>query len=411
MPEETLNVLITVMSEGELHVPRLGPVVAAPGFRLVAAMNPFDAVGTARISAAIHDRTCRIAMGYQSASAEARVVERQAPPVPASWRERAVELVRAHPGPPRRPDRVLGARRHRRDPVGVGPGRPARVSTWRTGTSGWTPRSSRCPGASGSPSPRPASRTTSSASCTSGSSARRRPRRRPVTRPAAVMPRGERRPATCGQPRPAEPPARPVPAVGGTCGPRPARRVRRRLAGGRRGGRAGLGGGAGGRRRRDAADARRHGQRDRRAAPRRCAAARGADPARRRARRSGPALGRLEAAAGARRPRWRPRRRPVPGADRRRAGDRSLAGTRRAGRPGLGTPGAGPVPRRRRVRVDDRRAAGRLGARGGGVRLAGARRLRGPQLRAGRAGPPAAHLVRAGRRPWSTTCWPCAGTA
>ena len=50
IPEETLNVLITVMSEAELHVPRLGRVVAAPGFRLVAAMNPFDAVGTARIS-------------------------------------------------------------------------------------------------------------------------------------------------------------------------------------------------------------------------------------------------------------------------------------------------------------------------------------------------------------------------
>jgi len=52
IPEETLNVLITVMSEAELHVPRLGRVPAAPGFRLVAAMNPFDAVGTARISSA-----------------------------------------------------------------------------------------------------------------------------------------------------------------------------------------------------------------------------------------------------------------------------------------------------------------------------------------------------------------------
>jgi DNA polymerase III delta prime subunit len=48
IPEETLNVLITVMSEQELNVPRLGRVACAPGFRLVAAMNPFDAVGTAR---------------------------------------------------------------------------------------------------------------------------------------------------------------------------------------------------------------------------------------------------------------------------------------------------------------------------------------------------------------------------
>ena len=62
IPEETLNVLVTVMSERELHVPRLGHVTAAPGFRLVAAMNPFDAVGTARISGAVYDRVCRLAI-------------------------------------------------------------------------------------------------------------------------------------------------------------------------------------------------------------------------------------------------------------------------------------------------------------------------------------------------------------
>jgi MoxR-like ATPase len=74
VPEETLNTLITVMSEGELHVPRLGRVAAAEGFRLVAAMNPFDAVGTARISSAVYDRTCRLVVGYQSATEEARIV-------------------------------------------------------------------------------------------------------------------------------------------------------------------------------------------------------------------------------------------------------------------------------------------------------------------------------------------------
>jgi MoxR-like ATPase len=75
VPEETLNVLITVMSEGELHVPRLGRVAAQDGFRMVAAMNPFDAVGTARIAAAVYDRCCRLAMGYQSAEEEARIVQ------------------------------------------------------------------------------------------------------------------------------------------------------------------------------------------------------------------------------------------------------------------------------------------------------------------------------------------------
>ncbi|MDQ1425199.1 MAG: MoxR-like ATPase, partial [Acidimicrobiaceae bacterium] len=68
IPEETLNVLITVMSEAELHVPRLGRIPAAPGFRLVAAMNPFDAVGTARISSAVYDRTCRLLIDYQTAA-------------------------------------------------------------------------------------------------------------------------------------------------------------------------------------------------------------------------------------------------------------------------------------------------------------------------------------------------------
>ncbi len=79
IPEETLNVLITVMSEGEVHVPRLGRVVAADGFRLVAAMNPFDAVGTARIASAVYDRCCRVAVGYQDLDDEVLIVGRAAP--------------------------------------------------------------------------------------------------------------------------------------------------------------------------------------------------------------------------------------------------------------------------------------------------------------------------------------------
>ena len=66
VPEETVNLLITVMSEGELTLPRLGRIEAAEGFRLVAAMNPFDNIGTARVSGAVYDRMCRIAMGYQT---------------------------------------------------------------------------------------------------------------------------------------------------------------------------------------------------------------------------------------------------------------------------------------------------------------------------------------------------------
>lgn len=95
IPEETLNVLITVMSEGELNVPRLGRVAAADGFRLVAAMNPFDAVGTARISGAVYDRVCRVAMSYQSAADELAIVQRNvAGGVDTAWLEKAVSVVR-----------------------------------------------------------------------------------------------------------------------------------------------------------------------------------------------------------------------------------------------------------------------------------------------------------------------------
>ena len=97
VPEETLNVLITVMSERELHVPRFGRVEAAPGFRLVAAMNPFDAVGTARISGAVYDRVCRVAVGYQSAGQEVTIVERNVPDLADDprWTGAVVDLVRA----------------------------------------------------------------------------------------------------------------------------------------------------------------------------------------------------------------------------------------------------------------------------------------------------------------------------
>jgi len=95
-PEETLNVLITVMSEGELHVPRLGRIAAAPGFRLVAAMNPFDAIGTARISGAVYDRVCRLAVDYQSATDEHQITLRESgrTDLDNDWVAKVVELVR-----------------------------------------------------------------------------------------------------------------------------------------------------------------------------------------------------------------------------------------------------------------------------------------------------------------------------
>ena len=93
VPEETLNVLVGALAEGEIHVPRLGRIRSKPSFRLIAAMNPFDAVGTARVSQAIADRMSRIAIGYQDAPGERAIVEREASaegPLVAS----AVELTR-----------------------------------------------------------------------------------------------------------------------------------------------------------------------------------------------------------------------------------------------------------------------------------------------------------------------------
>ncbi|MCW2695612.1 MAG: putative MoxR-like ATPase [Modestobacter sp.] len=99
VPEETMNVLLGVLSEREMHVPRFGRVAARPTFRLVAAMNPFDAVGTARITPALYDRSCRVAMGYQDEDAERAVVgTATGGPVDLVARAvRAVRITRDHP--------------------------------------------------------------------------------------------------------------------------------------------------------------------------------------------------------------------------------------------------------------------------------------------------------------------------
>jgi MoxR-like ATPase len=98
IPEETLNVLITVLTEGEITVPRFGHVRAAAGFRLIAAMNPFDAVGTARVAQAIADRMCRVVLGYQDAAGERAIVAAVtgAPPELIGLAVRLVRATREH---------------------------------------------------------------------------------------------------------------------------------------------------------------------------------------------------------------------------------------------------------------------------------------------------------------------------
>ena len=78
-PEDTVNTLLTAMAERQIAVPTAGLVRAAPTFRVVASMNPYDNVGTTRLSTSVHDRICRLAIGYQDAAAERGIVALRAP--------------------------------------------------------------------------------------------------------------------------------------------------------------------------------------------------------------------------------------------------------------------------------------------------------------------------------------------
>jgi MoxR-like ATPase len=78
-PVDTLNTLLTAMSEREVEVPRVGRVVAQPTFRLIASMNPYDNVGTTRLSSSVHDRLCRLSVTYQDDEAERGIVALRAP--------------------------------------------------------------------------------------------------------------------------------------------------------------------------------------------------------------------------------------------------------------------------------------------------------------------------------------------
>ena len=73
-PEDTLNTLLAAMAEREVALPRVGTVTAVATFRVLASMNPYDNVGTARISASVYDRWCRLALNYQPAEEEEAIV-------------------------------------------------------------------------------------------------------------------------------------------------------------------------------------------------------------------------------------------------------------------------------------------------------------------------------------------------
>jgi MoxR-like ATPase len=78
-PEDTLNTLLTAMAERRIAVPRAGEVVARDTFRVIASMNPYDNIGTTRLSTSVHDRLCRLAITYQDAAAERGIIALRAP--------------------------------------------------------------------------------------------------------------------------------------------------------------------------------------------------------------------------------------------------------------------------------------------------------------------------------------------
>ena len=151
-------------------------------------MNPFDAVGTARIAAAVYDRCCRLAMGYQDAGEEAadRRCGRAATPPRRSGRARSLAAVamvrdsRAHP------DVRTGSSVRGRDRLRAGRPRAGRrcAGAERPGPRGHPRRRAARPVRAGSGCGRAASRTARGGrrpSCGGGTSARpgRRGRRRP----------------------------------------------------------------------------------------------------------------------------------------------------------------------------------------------------------------------------------------
>ena len=78
-PEDTLNTLLTAMAERRIAVPRAGEVIAKDTFRVIASMNPYDNIGTTRLSTSVHDRLCRLAITYQDDEAERGIVALRAP--------------------------------------------------------------------------------------------------------------------------------------------------------------------------------------------------------------------------------------------------------------------------------------------------------------------------------------------
>jgi MoxR-like ATPase len=94
MPADVSNVLISPMEEAEISIPRYGTVKAVRPFTVIAAQNPYDDVGTVRVSRAFMDRICLIKMNYQSEEEERDIVRVRTGSDDAELVKLAVKMVR-----------------------------------------------------------------------------------------------------------------------------------------------------------------------------------------------------------------------------------------------------------------------------------------------------------------------------
>ncbi len=106
MPADVSNVLISPMEEGEITIPRYGTVKAVRPFTVIAAQNPYDDVGTVRVSRAFMDRICLIKMDYQSEAEERDIVRLRTGSDDVDIIELSVKMVRQTR---KHPDIKLGA--------------------------------------------------------------------------------------------------------------------------------------------------------------------------------------------------------------------------------------------------------------------------------------------------------------
>jgi MoxR-like ATPase len=106
MPADVSNVLISPMEEAEISIPRYGSVMAVRPFTVIAAQNPYDDVGTVRVSRAFMDRICLIKMNYQNEEEERDIVRLRTGLDDPKIIELAVKMVR---DTRKHPDIKLGA--------------------------------------------------------------------------------------------------------------------------------------------------------------------------------------------------------------------------------------------------------------------------------------------------------------